>query len=57
MIDPDKLKCGQREAKLKSKPLFLIKTLKEFVKNGQMIFLINCVFQTTFILFWASQTA
>ena len=29
MIDPDKLKCGQIEAKLKLKQLFLIKNVKE----------------------------
>ena len=28
MIDPDKLKCGQIEAKLKLKQLFLIKNVK-----------------------------
>ena len=50
MIDPNKLKCGQIK----------IKTIifnKKIAKNGQMIFLINCAFQTTFILFWARQTA
>ena len=29
MIDPNKLKCGQIEAKLKLKQLFLIKNVKE----------------------------
>ena len=38
MIDPDELKCGQIKIKT---IIFNKKTLKEIVKNGQMIFLLS----------------